>query len=48
MKASRFCVINGNLLWKNHEGILLNCLNMDETDNVMKEFYAVDCGDHLY
>ena len=48
MKASRFCVIDGNLLWKNHEGILLNCLNMSETDNVVKDFHAGDCGGHLY
>ena len=48
MKASRFCVMNGNLLWKNHEGILLNCLNMNDTDNVIKDFHAGDCGGHLY
>lgn len=48
MKASRFCAMDGNLLWKNHEGILLNCLNMNETDNVMKYFHAGDCGGHLY
>jgi len=48
MKASRFCVIDGNLLWKNHEGILLNCLNVSETDNVVRDFHAGDCGGHLY
>lgn len=38
----------GNLLWKNHEGILLNCLNVNDTDNVIKDFHAGDCGGHLY
>ena len=36
MKALKFCVIDGALFWRNHEGILLNCLIMNETNNVMK------------
>jgi hypothetical protein len=48
MKASKFCIIDNVLFWKNHEGILLNCLTLDETDNVLKEFHAGDCGGHLY
>eukprot|EP00253_Pinus_taeda_P029252 PITA_29252 len=48
IKASRLCVMDGNLLWKNHEGILLNCLIENEANNVMKEFHAGDCGGHLY
>lgn len=48
MKASKFCIIENGLFWKNHEGILLNCLILDETDNVLKEFHAGDCGGHLY
>jgi len=48
MKASKLCVADGALFWKNHEGILLNCLTMNETDNVMKDFHAGDCGGHLY
>jgi len=48
MKASKFFILNSALFWKNHEGILLNCLTLNETDNVMKEFHAGDCGGHLY
>lgn len=48
MKASKFCIIDNVLFWKNHEGILLNCLTLNETDNVLKEFHARDCGGHLY
>ena len=48
MKASRFCVLDNALFWKNHEGILLNCLTLNETDSVMKDFHAGDCGGHLY
>eukprot|EP00253_Pinus_taeda_P009637 PITA_09637 len=48
MKSSKFCVIDGALFWKNHEGILLNCLSMNETNSIMKEFHAGHCGGHLY
>jgi len=48
MKASKFCIIDSALFWKNHEGILLNCLTLNETDKVMKEFHAGDSGGHLY
>lgn len=48
MKASKFCILDDALIWKNHDGILLNCLTEDETNKVPKEFHAGDCGGHLY
>ena len=48
MKALKFCVMDGYLLWKNHEGILLNCLIENEANKIMQEFHAGDCGEHLY
>ena len=48
MKALKFCSLDGALFWKNHEGVLLNCLIKDETYKVLKEFQAGDCGGHLY
>jgi len=48
MKALKFCVLDGALFWKNHEGILLNYLTMNETNNFLQEFHAGDCGGHLY
>eukprot|EP00253_Pinus_taeda_P011048 PITA_11048 len=48
MKSSNFCVLDGALFWKNYEGILLKCLTEDETNSVMREFHAGDCGGHLY
>ena len=48
MKASKFCILDNALFWKNHEGILLNCLIKEEADKVLKEFHAGDCGGHLY
>ena len=48
MKSSKFYILDNVLFWKNHEGVLLNCLNKDKIDKVMKEFHAGDCGGHLY
>ena len=48
MKASKFCIIDNVLFWKNHESVLLNCLTLDEADKVLREFHAGDCGGHLY
>eukprot|EP00253_Pinus_taeda_P001881 PITA_01881 len=48
MKASKFYILDHALFWKNHEGVLLNFLIKEETDKVLKEFHAGDCGGHLY
>ena len=48
LKAMKFCIIYNALFWKDHGGILLNFLLKDEADKVMEEFYAGDCGGHLY
>jgi len=48
MKGSKFCILDNALFWKNHEGILLNCLLKDEADKALQEFHARDCGGHLY
>ena len=36
MKASKFCILDGVLFWKNHECILLNCLIKKEADKILK------------
>ena len=36
MKALNFCILDGALFWKNHEGVLLSCLIKDEVDKVLK------------
>jgi hypothetical protein len=47
MKELKFCILEGNLYWKDPGGILLNCLLKDEFDKVLQEFHAGDCGGHL-
>ena len=48
MEASKFCIMDNTLFWKNHEGILLNCLLKEESNKVLQEFHAGDFGGHLY
>eukprot|EP00253_Pinus_taeda_P005377 PITA_05377 len=38
MKALKFCVMEENLFWKNHEGILLNCLIENELTKSWRSF----------
>jgi hypothetical protein len=47
LKALKFCILEGNLYWKDPGGILLNCLLKDEADKVLQEFHVGECGGHL-
>jgi hypothetical protein len=47
LKSLKFCILEGNLYWKDPGGILLNFLLKDEFDKVLQEFHAEDCGGHL-
>jgi hypothetical protein len=47
LKAMKYCILDGNLYWKDVGGILLKCLLKDEENKVMQEFHAGDYGGHL-
>jgi hypothetical protein len=48
LKATKFCIINSYLSWKDLGNILLNCLLEEEAKKKIKEFHSEDCGGHLY
>ncbi len=48
LKATRFCVLNNALYWKDPRGILLNFLVEEEAKQVMNYFHKGDCGGHLF
>lgn len=48
MQAIKYCIIDSALFWKDHGGILLNCLLKYEADKFMQEFHAGDCGGNFY
>jgi len=48
IKSLKFCILNNALFWRDHEGILLNCLLKEESEKVLQEFHVGDCGGDLY
>jgi hypothetical protein len=47
LKALKYCILDGNLYWKDVGGILLNLLLKYEADKVLQDFHEGDCGGHL-
>jgi hypothetical protein len=48
LKATKFCILDHSLYWKDPGGILLNCLLEEEVKKAIKEFHKGDCGGHHY
>ena len=46
LKATKFCIINQYLYWKDPGSVLLNCLLENEAQHTVKEFHKGDCGGH--
>ena len=46
LKATKFCILNQYLYWKDPGGVLLNFLLENEAQQNMKEFHKGDCGGH--
>ena len=47
LKATKFCILNSALYWKDPGGILLNCLVEKEAKKVMEDCHQGDYGGHL-
>ena len=48
LKSFRYCITNGFLYWKDHRGILLNCLLDTKVRDNINEIHKKDCGGHLF
>lgn len=48
LNASKYCIFDGILFWKDPGGLLLNCLVETEAKDVMSDFQKGDCGGHLF
>ena len=48
LKATKYCIIEQQLYWKDSSGLLLKCLDEDESQRVMTEMHKGACGGHLY
>ena len=36
LKAARFCILDNVLFWRDHSGILLNCLLKEEANKILE------------
>ena len=47
LKALKFCILEGNLYWKDPGGIFLIFLLKDEANKILQDFHVGDCGGPL-
>eukprot|EP00253_Pinus_taeda_P025254 PITA_25254 len=48
LKATKYCIMNNALYWKDLRVVLLNRLTEDESKEEINDFHKGDCGGHLY
>jgi len=48
LKTSKYCILDGVLLWKDLGGVLLNCLVENEAKDAMRDFHKGECGGHHF
>ena len=48
MKATKYCLIDQQLLWKDLGGVFLRCLDKSEIEEVISESHEGACGGHKY
>ena len=48
LKATKYCLINQQLHWKDLGGVLLRCLEKPEIEEVISELHEGACGGHKY
>jgi len=48
LKAINFCINDKILFWKDPTGILLRCINQEESAKTMTKFHNSECGGHHY
>jgi hypothetical protein len=48
LKATKFCILDNSLYWKDPGGILLSFLLEDDAEQAIREFHKGDCGGHHY
>ena len=46
LQAIRYIIVKGNLWWRNFEGILLKCVDQEQTKEVLSEMHVGVCGGH--
>jgi hypothetical protein len=47
LKAMKYCLTQDDLGWKNLDGVILRCVNKDESGMMIKELHFGHCGYHF-
>lgn len=48
LKAIKYCILDNHLYWRDPVGILLKCVDEDESLRIMTEMHQGTCGGHLF
>ena len=48
LKATKYCLVEEQLFWKDHGGILLRCLDQSEIGGVFSKSHEGACGGHKH
>jgi hypothetical protein len=48
LKVVKYSIINQNLFWKDPNGILLRCIDEDESNFIMTDLHKGVCGGHQH
>ena len=46
MKVEKYILTQDGLGWRNPDGIILKCVNEEESETIIKEMHAGVCGGH--
>lgn len=47
LQSSKYVIVNGDLYWKNRDGILLLCLDEHQEEKILQEMHSGVCGGHF-
>jgi hypothetical protein len=47
LHAAKYCFWQGRLGWRNPEGVILRCVDLDESKELLKELHSGVCGGHF-
>ena len=46
LQAIRYIIVKGSLWWRNFEGILLKCIDLEKEKEILNEIHVGVCGGH--
>ena len=47
LQATKYCLTQEGLGWKNPDGLILRCVDEEESRRLLKEFHSGFCGGHF-